>query len=301
MICLTGFKNDKKIFLLMVPTAFFWAGAFIAGKIAVEEFSLFTLTFLRFFIALLIVFPMMVKYEPQKWKITMKDIPIFILTGFLGIFTYHVLFFMALTKTTAINSSLIGATNPMATTILAAIFLREKIGLKRAGAILLAFAGVLLTASRGNLQAFTTLSFNIGDIMMLCAVISFAAYSIISKRIMSRYSPIIILTYSFLTAVVMLVPLAIMENPVSYFSAVSLKAWFALAYMGVFASAIGYLLQQFSIKAYGASKTMLFVNLVPVFSIIISIVVLGETVNFITLLSAGIIISGVYLSSRLNK
>lgn len=298
---MTEIKDKKKIFLLMVPTAFFWAGAFSAGKIAVGEFSLFTLTFLRFLIALVIVFPMMVRYEPKRWKISLRDLPIFILTGFLGIFTYHVLFFMALTKTTAINSSLIGATNPMATTIIAAFFLKEKIGVKRAGAILLAFTGVLLTASRGHIETFMTLSFNVGDIMMLCAVIAFAGYSVISKKIMERYSPIIILTYSFLTAVVMLIPLMLMESPASALVGVSPKAWGSVLYMGVFASAIGYLLQQFSIKAYGASKTMLFVNLVPVFSIIISVAILGETINFITVLSAAIIITGVYLSSRLSR
>ncbi len=297
---MTTFKDNKKIFLLMVPTAFFWAGAFIAGKIAVVEFSLFTLTFIRFLTALAIIFPMMIKYEPKNWKISLKELPIFILTGFLGIFTYHVLFFIALTKTTAINSSLIGATNPMATTIIAALFLNEKIGWKRAGAILLAFMGVLLTASRGNIEAFMTMSFNIGDIMMLCAVISFAFYSVVSKKIMNKYSPLIILTYSFLTAVVMLIPFVIIEKPMDYIWGISLKAWMAVFYMGIFASAIGYLLQQFSIKAYGASKTMLFVNLVPVFSIIISVIVLGETVNFITLLSAAIIIAGVYLSSKLK-
>ncbi|WP_171903807.1 DMT family transporter [Cellulosilyticum sp. I15G10I2] len=298
---MTEFKDNKRLFLLMVPTALFWAGAFIAGKIAVAEFSLFTLTFIRFLTALVIVFPLMIKYEPDRWKISFKEFPIFILTGFLGIFTYHVLFFIALTKTTAINSSLIGATNPMATTIIAALFLNERIGLKRAGAILLAFMGVLLTASRGNIEAFTTMRFNSGDVLMLCAVIAFAVYSVVSKKIMIKYSPIIILTYSFLTAVIMLIPFVIMERPISYLHGISIKAWGSVFYMGIFASAIGYLLQQYAIKAYGASKTMLFVNLVPVFSIIISVIILKETVNLITLISAVIIITGVYLSSRLNK
>ena len=293
-------QNNKKLFLLMLPTSIFWSGAFIAGKIAVTEFTPFTLTFFRFFFALIIIFPLMLMKEKSNWKLNKKDIPIIFFMGFIGIFAYHVLFFISLKYTTAINASLIGATNPMVTSIFASIILGESLGLKRIGAILLAFSGVLLTISKGSFDIFRTLSFNFGDILMFTAVFCFAVYSVLSKKIMYKHSPIKILCYSFLFGLIILIPFIIIENPLTYISSVTFKGWFSVLYMAIFASAVGYLLQQISIKSYGASKTMLFVNLVPIFSILLSAIILNEKASFINLISGGIIICGVVINSRIK-
>ena len=108
----------------MVLSTFFWAGAFIAGKLSVPFIPTFTLTFLRFFIATTILYFVVKSKDKSNYKLTKKDIPIFLFTGIIGMFGYHVFFFTALKYTTAINSSLIGATNPIITTILCIIFLK---------------------------------------------------------------------------------------------------------------------------------------------------------------------------------
>jgi len=72
----------------------------------------------------------------------------------------------------------------------------------------------------------------------------------------------------------------------------------AVAYMSIFASVIGYLVQQMSIKEIGPSKTSIFINLVPIFSIILSVAILGESVSVIKLFTALLIITGVYICQR---
>jgi len=283
----------------MIMSTVFWAGAFIAGKIGVQEIPPFSLAFFRFLFATGIIFSIMVRYE-KNWKLKKKDwIPV-ILLGIIGMFGYHALFFTALKYTTAINSSMIAATNPLITSILAALFLKEVLGWKRLCAIGIAFFGVTLTLTNGELSTLKNLQFNHGDVIMLAAVLCWAVYSIISKKIMSKYSPLILTSYSFLICLILLIPFVIMENPVEYFSGITWKGWSSVLYMAVFPSVIGYLVQQMSIKEIGASRTAAFINLVPVFSIILSGLILGEQITVFKLLSAAIIISGVYLNTRLK-
>ncbi len=292
-------SKTRNIYALMTISTVFWAGAFIAGKIGVQEFPPFSLAFFRFFFATAIIFGIMLKYE-SNWKLKKGAwVPVIVL-GIVGMFGYHVLFFTALQYTTAINSSMIGATNPLITSILATFFLKEPLGIKRLGAIGIAFLGVVLTLTGGDLSTLTNWELNTGDLIMLAAVLCWAIYGVISKRVMHRYSPILLTAYSFLVCLIVLIPFVIMENPVTYMGGTTWRGWTAVLYMSIFPSVIGYLVQQMSIKEIGPSRTAAFINLVPVFSIILSGLILGEQITAFKLLSAAIIISGVYLNTRLK-
>ncbi|KPU44217.1 putative amino-acid metabolite efflux pump [Oxobacter pfennigii] len=293
-------QKEKTIYLLMTLSTLFWSGAFIAGKFSVKEFPPFTLTFLRFFIASAIIFIIMIKVE-KEWKITLKDVPVFLTLGIVGMFGYHVMFFMALKYTSAINSSLIAATNPLMTAILASFFLGDKMSYKKIGPVLLSLSGVALTITGGNFKEVVQAGLNIGDLFMLAAVFLWAAYSVLSKKIGGKYSPIVLTAYSFISCSIILIPFVIWENPASFIPSSTISGWTAVFYMAIFPSVIGYLVQQHSIKIIGARRTMIFVNLVPVFSIILSLLILKETLSPFKLLSSLLIIVGVYFTNRLGN
>lgn len=291
-------NNNKIIYLLMTISAVFWAGAFIAGKVTVKEFPPFSLTFLRFFFASIFIFITMIKFEEKDWRLKREDYPVVIFLGIVGMVGYHVLFFLALKYTTAINSSMIAATNPLITTILAATFLGEKLSVKRVLAIFVAFAGVVLTVTRGQLSVLIHMNFNLGDLLMMAAVTCWATYTIVSRYVMPKYSPLILSTYSFIICGMFTLPFALMEKPMEYLPQTSLKGWAGVLYMSIFPSYIGYLVQQYSIREIGPSKTSIFINLVPVFSLILSVLILKESVTIVTILSGALIILGVYLTSK---
>jgi len=290
--------SNKNIYLLMVLCAFFWAGAFIAGKLSVPYIPVFTLTFLRFFIATIILYFVAAFKDKSKYKLTKKDIPIFLFTGIVGMFGYHIFFFTALKYTTAINSSLIAATNPIITTILCIIVLRDKITFKRAIGIILSFLGVFLTITNANLSTMRYLSLNKGDLLMLLAVFMWAAYSVFSKKVMHKFSPLILTFYSFLFCSVFLIPFALYERPWMFIKQVPYYSFLAVLYMSIFASVIGYLVQQISIKQIGPSKTAIFINLVPIFSIILSVTILKESLSIVKMFTTLLIITGVYICQK---
>lgn len=281
----------------MTASAVFWAGAFIAGKYTVPCIATFTLTFLRFFYASIILFfvmkKMKVDFKPEK-----KQLPIFLFTGIVGMFGYHVLFFTALKYTTAINSSIIAATNPMVTTLLAFLFMKSKLGGKQLFGILLSFTGVILTITGADFHILRHFSFNAGDLWMLAAVTAWAAYGVFSKSKGAGIPPIVLTFYSFLVCTIFLIPFVLYERPWVFLPSVPVSAHLAVLYMSIFPSVIGYLVQQMAIKEIGPSKASIFVNLVPIFSIILAVILLGETLQPIKLLTAALIIIGVFICQR---
>ncbi|MGL5328724.1 MAG: DMT family transporter [Peptostreptococcaceae bacterium] len=279
----------------MILTSIFWAGAFIAGKFSIEEFPVFSLVFFRFLIATVIIFTIMIKVE-DNWKITKKDLKMFLTLGIIGMVGYHVFFFLSLKFTTATNSSLIGAINPAVTSILACIILKEKINRNSIIGIIMSLFGVILIATNGDLNMLFSLKFNIGDILMIIAVVCWAYYGILSKKALDTYSPIKITSYAFLTCVIVLLPFVILEKPWVYIPNITANGWISVFYMAIFPSVFGYLIQQMSNKKIGPIKTSLYINLVPVFSMILAFFILGEEISIVKVCAGVLIIIGICIN-----
>lgn len=285
---------------MMLFATIFWAGAFIAGKFSIGEFPVFSLVFFRFLIATIIIFMILIKTE-ENWKINKQDLKTFLILGIVGMVGYHVFFFLSLKYTSATNSSLIGATNPIVTTILACIFLKDKITYKNILGILISLFGVILITTNGNISVLFNMKFNIGDILMMVAVLCWATYGVLSKKVLEVYSPIKITSYAFLTCVIILIPLVILEKPWVYMPNTTFNGWMSVIYMAIFPSVGGYLIQQISIKKIGPTKTSLFINLVPVFSMILAFCILGESISIIKIIAGILIICGICTNLIVKK
>ena len=296
-------KNKMKELIdknLMVIATLFFSGAFIAGKFSIAEFPVYSLTFFRFLIAAVVLFLIMWK-KGEDLTLEKADIPRIILLSLLGMVGYHVFFFTALKYTSSVNTSLIAATNPIMTTIMASLFLKERFPKKAVGGILISFLGVAMIVTNGSIDVIKNMNFNIGDIYMLLAVLAFSLYFIILKGIVGRVAPIKLTSYVFLFCVILLIPMVIYENPMSFLPSTTWTGWSSLIYMSIFASVIAYLIQQVSVKRIGPAKTSLYVNLVPLFSMIMAYFILGEVITLPKVLAGFMIISGVIITLKSKK
>lgn len=299
--------GKRGIYGWMTLAAFCWAGAFIAGKLSVPYIPPLSLTFLRFLVATVVLFGVknrveqkmgtgMTEYRPSK-----KDWPVLLFTGVVGMVFYHGFFFSALQYTTAINSSIIAAMNPIITVVLGFLFVKERISGRALLGILISLAGVLLTITSFDLSVLLSMKVNPGDLLMLLAVTSWAAYSVFSKARASHIPPLALTYYSFLVCTLVSLPLSLLEKPWEWAMEVPWSAIAAVAYMSVFASVVGYLIQQISIRRIGPSRTSVFINLVPVFSILLSVLILKEALEPIKLVTAAMIIAGVFICQTERK
>jgi len=282
----------NKYALLMTMGAVFWAGAFIAGKLGVGDTTPLMLTYFRFFVAIVFMYPYL-KWRKVDLRIEPKDWVLMFTIGLIGMTGYHLLFFRALQYTTAMKASMLAATNPLITAILASFVLKDKLSLKKMGFIGIALLGVLLTLGNWDLSILWHGGFNIGDTIMLSAVTCWAIYGIIVRKNIKHHSPLVMTFYSFVTCLILLTPFFTVEV-MKYGVHISKTTWIAIVYMGIFPTFIGYLIQQIAIKELGVSKMALFINLVPVFSMFMAVTILKEELFLLNLLSSGMILYSVY-------
>ncbi len=285
--------KNKLIYILMTMSAIFWSGAFIAGKVSVLYFTPVQATYYRFLFASILIFIILVIREPENIRLNLKQISMAMTLGLVGMVGYHLLFFEALKYTSAANASMIAAMNPMLTALFSSILISERLSVRKILLLAFAFVGVILTITNWDLDVIVNLKFNIGDIIMMFAVTCWAIYAILVKKFMPSFSPLQLSTYSFISCVLLLTPLYLSQGFMHIKSA-GPSAWASVGYMAIFPTVIGYLIQQISIKKIGASSTSIFINLVPIFSIILAVLLLGESMNMQKFISGAIIIFSVY-------
>ena len=284
--------KNKTVYLLMVLASFFWAGAFIAGKLGINALSPVLLTFFRMGLASMILFPILIQKQPKTWKINSGQLKIVIATGLIGMIGYHMFFFSALKYTTASKAAMINASNPLITAFLASLFVSEKLTFKKIFFIFTALLSVIFILINGNIENLLTLTLNKGDLLMLCGTFSWATYSVIVRKFIGGFGALKLSAYTFLSSTIMIAPFAIITFIKTNAISVGLNPYLAVIYMALFPTVMGYLIQQYAIGQIGASKTALFINLVPIISTLLAVVLLHEMVHLYHLVSLfGIIIS----------
>jgi drug/metabolite transporter (DMT)-like permease len=290
-------REETNTYLLMILTTMFWGSSFVAGKIALPEFPPMTLTFFRFIIATAIIFPYM--WSKSSVKVPeRKDIPLLFGLGFLGVSGYFAFQFTALLYTSAANASTINALNPLVSSMFANMLTDERLSKKKIWLIMLALVGVLLTVTGGDPNVLISMQFNKGDLIMLLAMFSFAIYGVFSKKATQRYEPLLVTSYVFLFGLIQITPLMLMEGVYGQVLSFSSAAWAGIIIMAIGSSVVGYQIQQVSIKKIGVNKTSLFINLVPLFAILFSYLILGDRITIINIVSAAIIGTAVFLNTR---
>lgn len=290
--------SDGAVYALVIFAMALFAGAFYAAKAAVVIVPPITLTFLRFLVALALLIPLFLRQPKTQIVPATRDLPLLFLIGATGMFLYHYLFFVSLETTSPVNSSVLGSFGPIMTSVMAVLIIHEPFRLQRFGALFLALAGVLVTLCNGNLSLLASLQFNRGDLVMLTGVVCLAFYNTVSKKALARYTPTTVLTFAIASAVLLSAP-----GFVIHFGEIPWKSatlWGATLYMGIFPSFIGYLSMQVAIKQIGVSRTAPFVNVTPVFSILIAVLFFGTaSVSLAQIVSCAMIIAGVFWNSRI--
>ena len=285
---------EKENFYLLLAT-FFWALGLIVGKFCSAEMPPMTLTCIRYLLAGVGIGIVHLKKE-KEFKIEKNDLFYIFLLSFFGIVLNGVLFFKGISLTSSVNTSIISSTAPAIVCIIGVLFLKEKINIKNIFSILFSILGILLLLTNGEISSLLKIEFNKGDLIILGAVISNGLYIIGAKKVLKKYSSTKILTYLFLFTSLILLPSVYFERNLYLISNVSFKAIISLIYMGIFSSLFAFLLQQQGIKKIGPVKASVYTNLIPIYSIILSSIILKERISFIQIISMILVILAIMIS-----
>ena len=281
----------------LVFTMLLWGGTFIAGRLLAESVAPASAAFLRFAIAsvaMLIVTRLVEKkliLPPGKMWLPL------VLLGMTGVFAYNVFFFSGLQHINAGRASLIIACTPLVITIFATLFLRERLTSLKASGVLLSLIGAVTVISNGHPDSLLSGGFGPGEQAMIGCVLSWSAYSLIGRSVLGTLSPLTAVCYSSIIGTLLLSLPAAREGLFGRLATVTSLDWASLAYLGIFGTALGFSLYYQGITKIGATRAGIFINLVPVFSILLSWLILDESIKPIVLAGGFLVLTGVTLTN----
>jgi drug/metabolite transporter (DMT)-like permease len=283
------------IAVLLILVSFVWAGSFIVVDVTTKEMDPIDLGFLRFLVAT----PLMILIAVLRKKpllLPKKELPWLVVLGLTGVTLLYLFQFLGIHFTNAPTASVLINTNVIFIAILSGLFLHETLTRKRVAGIVFSFIGVFVIMFSDISKQELTFDnlFFIGGILMLLSAFCWALYSFVGKRLLKTYDEFVITTYAFGFGTLFYIPFVLLHlGPV--LQQTSLNGWLAVLYLAFTCSLFGYLGWYYALKHIDASKAAVFLNFIPLFTILMSFF-LGTSLTWFFLLGAALIIYGVYLA-----
>jgi drug/metabolite transporter (DMT)-like permease len=281
--------------VFMLLTVLIWAINFIFIKIALQEFDPLAFNGIRMVFAsgILILFLFITK---QGLGVAKKDILKLVILGIIGNTAYQLLFIHGIDLTTASNTSIIMAMTPASVALLSSLFKHEKIHWAAWLGIALSFVGFyLVIIERPGTIVFSWDNLK-GDIMIFVGNLVWAVYTVFSKPMLGRISPLKWSSLTLAVGTLFYLPFCLPAFSRQDFSRVSIEAWAILAFSGIFALALSYVVWYASVKRIGNSRTVIYGNVTPIFTVIFAYILIAERIGLWQAIGALIILTGVYLS-----
>lgn len=282
----------------LTTAAVVWGGSIVAQKIALGSFSAVEVSVFRGFGALLILIPLWWWQEGGRVSFCLKDVAILAVLG-LSVLGNHLLTLFGLRYIGASTAGVIIGASPVITAFLSSLLIRDVPFRAVWAGCIVSFAGVMLvsgmtqTVVQGERPWF-------GGMLVVLGLVSWAMYTIGSRRIMDRLSPLTVNWTTLLFSLFLQIPLLWTDTKVlgTGVGSVASSGWLALLYVIVFATALGQQAWLYGVRGVGPSRSGVFVNLIPVSALVLSAVVLGDRVHMNDVLGITMILVGVWLVNR---
>lgn len=276
----------------MIFAMFIWASSFIALKASMADLGEYTVIFIRMFTASLCFIFFIKKF--LKYDFTKKDIQLILLLGFFEPCLYFVFEAKALLYTSASQAGMITSLMPLLTAMAAGYFLKEIISRQLIFGSVVAMIGVVWL----SVQATTSVSAPnpiLGNFLELCAMICAAGYTLVARYLSDKFSALFITAVQAFIGVIFFFPFFIYElNTKTMNFSVEAVSW--AIYLGVVVTLFGYGLFNFALTKIEASKAAMFVNLIPIFTLLLAFIILGEKLTKTELIASATILFGVIIS-----
>jgi drug/metabolite transporter (DMT)-like permease len=270
--------------------------------VAIESFQPMTLITFRLIIASALLF-VVSKVSGKFQQIRKTDFKLFLLLAFFEPFIYYVGETYGLTMVESTLAAVIISTIPLFAPVLAFVVLRERIGWFNLLGILVSLAGVLFVIYEpgGGFKANPW-----GVALLFLAVFAAICYATTLRKISTHYSTLNVIFYQSLLGLIFFIPtFLIADYPVIQNLSVSGESFLALIMLSVFASVIAFVLFAWAVRKVGVSRTNVFVNLIPVFTAILSWLILNEIITLVKWFGIAVVVFGLFVSQwgkiRFNK
>lgn len=218
-----------------------------------------------------------------------------------GILFFNTFIYGALQFTTATNVAVLETIIPVVTVVLSAFMLKETLQNTQWIGIILSILGAVWVVLDGEIYQLASMNWNIGDVIMIGAIISWAVYSIYVKRYMHQFPTFAVLFVMLGIAVLFMFPVLLIEWVVQGIPSFNASSHVAgLLYVGILPSFIALIFYNRAVALLSPSQTSVFLNFLPVVTMIGAYLWLDETITVMQLIGALVVIGGVILTTQVN-
>ena len=288
-------------YLLLTLSVLFWAGNFIVGKFAtLFQIPPLTLNVLRWLSVWVILMPFTYKEIYNNLPYIKKNWFVISFMGLITISTFNSVVYFALNHTQVINAVLVLAAIPAATIIFSSFMNIEKTNIFQLLGLFLSILGIGAIISNGDVQKIISLNFNKGDVWMLVCVITWALYSTLLKKNKFSFSQFTLIQLMVTAGLIFLIPQLFYEKSIGLEINFNKAFFIILFYVVVFPAIAAYYCWQKGVQIIGPNRASMFIQLMPLFSAVMAIIIFKEKFELYHFVGATFIVSGIYLSNKKN-
>lgn len=289
-------------YILLTLTTLFWSGNFVLSRGMHAAIPPMSLSFWRWTVALVILSFFAVRHLWTQRDIARRHIRFITIQGLLGVTGFNTLIYQAMQTTTAINAVLVNSCVPILIAGASFLLYRELLTPRQILGILLSLGGVLLIIAKGKLATLLQVDFTPGDLYVLAAAVLWAFYSANLKRYPKELHPFAYLSGIVLIGLSGILPLYLIELTNSKTMELTPASVVTIFYVALFASVLAFIFWNRAVRTIGANKAGPFVHLMPVFSTLLAVIFLGESLTAYHLQGMLLIFAGILMTTfRIKK
>jgi drug/metabolite transporter (DMT)-like permease len=286
-------------YLLLTLSVLFWAGNFIVGKFAtLFEIPPLTLNVFRWLSVWIILMPFTYKEIYNNLNQIKEKWLVISFMGLITISTFNSVVYFALNHTQVINAVLVLAAIPAATIAFSLLMKIEKTNIFQLLGLFLSILGIGSIISNGDVQKIISLNFNKGDIWMLICVITWSLYSTLLKKNKFEFSQFTLIQLMVSAGLLFLVPQLFYEKAIGLEVNFNKAFFIILFYVVIFPAIAAYYCWQKGVEIIGPNRASMFIQLMPLFSAVMAIIIFKEKFELYHFVGATFIVSGIYLSNK---
>ena len=292
-------NKNYSAYLFLVLATFCWSGNFIVGKFAtVYEIPPLTLNVFRWISVWFILIPFTYKEIFENLPYIKKNWLVISFMGVITISTFNSVVYFALNYTQVINAVLMLSAIPAATIVLSSLMKIEETNIFQLLGLVLSIIGIGSIISNGDIQKIISLDFNKGDMWMLVCVITWSLYSTLLKKNNFKFSQFTLIQLMVSVGILFLIPQFFYEKSIGLELNLDKNFLLILIYVAIFPAIAAYYFWQKGIEIIGPNRASMFIQLMPLFSAVMAIIIFKEKFELYHFVGAIFILSGIYLSNR---
>jgi Permeases of the drug/metabolite transporter (DMT) superfamily len=287
-------------YVVLTIAALAWSGNTIAGRLAVGQVSPMALTCLRW-AGVCLVLAFTARGELRAAWPALRARPGFVVAmGALGFTAFNALYYVAAHYTSAVNIGILQGAIPLLVFLFALLLHGTAVTPMQILATVVGLSGVAVIAVKGDLSTLADLSFNFGDLLMLGACIVYAVYTALLPN-RPKVSGFAFFSVLAIVALVTSLPLLGVEIAQGGLQWPTPAGWVVVAYTVLFPSILSQIMFMRGVELIGPGRAGVFVNLIPVFSAILAIILLGEDFHGYHAAALALVLGGIFFAERSKR